>query len=45
MIDIDNFKKIKPIKQNEAEVSFCKKIKKEEIDLYLISGWSKGRKT
>ena len=26
---LDNFKKIKPLKQNEAEVSFCKKIKKE----------------
>ena len=26
---LDNFDKIKPKKQNEAEVSFCKKIKKE----------------
>ncbi|XPV69442.1 MAG: methionyl-tRNA formyltransferase [Halarcobacter sp.] len=26
---LDNFEKIKPKKQNEAEVSFCKKIKKE----------------
>jgi methionyl-tRNA formyltransferase len=26
---LDNFEKIKPLKQNEAEVSFCKKIKKE----------------
>ena len=27
---LDNFDKIKPQKQNEAEVSFCKKIKKED---------------
>lgn len=27
---LDNFENIKPIKQNEAEVSFCKKIKKED---------------
>lgn len=26
---LDNFENIKPLKQNEAEVSFCKKIKKE----------------
>lgn len=26
---LDNFNNIKPIKQNEAEVSFCKKIKKD----------------
>jgi len=29
IITLDNFENIKPIKQNEAEVSFCKKIKKE----------------
>ena len=27
---LDNFKNIKPIKQNESEVSYCKKIKKED---------------
>ena len=27
---LDNFENIKPLKQNEAEVSFCKKIKKED---------------
>lgn len=27
---LNNFEKIKPIKQNEAEVSFCKKIKKDD---------------
>jgi len=27
---LDNFNNIKPLKQNEAEVSFCKKIKKED---------------
>ncbi|MDD4328576.1 MAG: methionyl-tRNA formyltransferase [Aliarcobacter sp.] len=27
---LDNFENIKPIKQNESEVSFCKKIKKED---------------
>ncbi len=27
---LDNFEKIKPMKQNESEVSYCKKIKKEE---------------
>ena len=27
---LDNFNKIKPLKQNEAEVSFCKKIKKDD---------------
>ncbi len=27
---LDNFNKIKPMKQNEAEVSFCKKIKKDD---------------
>ncbi|RXJ69767.1 methionyl-tRNA formyltransferase [Halarcobacter ebronensis] len=27
---LDNFEKIEPKKQNEAEVSFCKKIKKED---------------
>ena len=27
---LDNFENIKPIKQNEAEVSFCKKIKKDD---------------
>ena len=27
---LDNFENIKPIKQNETEVSFCKKIKKED---------------
>ena len=27
---LDNFEIIKPIKQNESEVSFCKKIKKED---------------
>ncbi len=27
---LNNFENIKPIKQNEAEVSFCKKIKKED---------------
>ena len=26
---LDNFEKIKPLKQNESEVSFCKKIRKE----------------
>lgn len=31
---LDNYEKINPIKQNEADVSFCKKIKKEygEVD-------------
>ena len=27
---LDNYENIKPLKQNEAEVSFCKKIKKED---------------
>lgn len=27
---LDNFNNIKPLKQNEAEVSFCKKIKKDD---------------
>lgn len=27
---LDNFENIKPMKQNESEVSFCKKIKKED---------------
>ena len=27
---LDNFENIKPIRQNEAEVSFCKKIKKDD---------------
>jgi methionyl-tRNA formyltransferase len=27
---LDNFENIKPIKQNESEVSFCKKIKKDD---------------
>ena len=27
---LDNFENIKPIKQNESQVSFCKKIKKED---------------
>ena len=27
---LDNFEKIKPLKQNDSEVSFCKKIKKED---------------
>ena len=27
---LDNYENIKPIKQNESEVSFCKKIKKED---------------
>jgi len=27
---LDNFDKIKPLKQNDAEVSFCKKIKKDD---------------
>ena len=27
---LDNFENIRPIKQNESEVSFCKKIKKED---------------
>jgi methionyl-tRNA formyltransferase len=27
---LDNFENIKPIKQNDSEVSFCKKIKKED---------------
>lgn len=27
---LDNFENIKPIKQNESEVSYCKKIKKED---------------
>lgn len=27
---LDNFDRLKPIKQNEAEVSFCKKIKKDD---------------
>ena len=27
---LDNFENIKPIKQNESEVSFCRKIKKED---------------
>ena len=27
---LDNFEKIEPLKQNESEVSFCKKIKKED---------------
>lgn len=27
---LDNFEKISPIKQNESEVSFCKKIKKDD---------------
>ena len=27
---LDNFKNIKPVKQNESEVSYCKKIKKED---------------
>ncbi|RBQ31250.1 methionyl-tRNA formyltransferase [Arcobacter sp. FW59] len=27
---LDNFEKIKPIKQNESEVSFCRKIKKDD---------------
>jgi methionyl-tRNA formyltransferase len=30
IITLDNFENIKPIKQNESEVSFCKKIKKED---------------
>jgi methionyl-tRNA formyltransferase len=30
IVTLDNFENIKPIKQNEAEVSFCKKIKKED---------------
>lgn len=29
ILTLDNFEKIKPLKQNEADVSFCKKIKKE----------------
>ena len=31
---LDNYEKIKPLKQNDAQVSFCKKIKKEygEVD-------------
>jgi len=34
IVTLDNFEKISPKKQNEAEVSFCKKIKKEygEVD-------------
>lgn len=27
---LDNFKKIRPMKQNESEISFCKKIKKDD---------------
>ena len=27
---LDNYENIKPIKQNESEVSFCKKIKKDD---------------
>lgn len=27
---LDNYEKIKPLKQNESEVSFCKKIKKDD---------------
>lgn len=30
ILTLDNFENIKPLKQNEAEVSFCKKIKKED---------------
>lgn len=30
IMTLDNFENIKPLKQNEAEVSFCKKIKKED---------------
>lgn len=30
IMTLDNFQNIKPIKQNEAEVSFCKKIKKDD---------------
>lgn len=30
IITLDNFENIKPTKQNETEVSFCKKIKKED---------------
>ena len=30
IITLDNFENINPMKQNEAEVSFCKKIKKED---------------
>lgn len=32
---LDNFENIKPIKQNESEVSFCKKIKKEHGLVYF----------
>ncbi len=30
IITLDNYENIKPLKQNESEVSFCKKIKKED---------------
>ena len=30
IITLDNYEKIKPLKQNESEVSFCKKIKKDD---------------
>ena len=30
IVTLDNFENIKPIKQNESEVSFCKKIKKDD---------------
>lgn len=30
ILTLDNFENIKPLKQNESDVSFCKKIKKED---------------
>lgn len=30
IVTLDNFENIKPLKQNESQVSFCKKIKKED---------------
>ncbi|TLP36864.1 methionyl-tRNA formyltransferase [Arcobacter arenosus] len=34
---LDNFENINPLKQNESEVSFCKKIKKEDGEVDFIS--------
>jgi methionyl-tRNA formyltransferase len=34
---LDNFENIKPLKQNESEVSFCKKIKKDDGLVNLLN--------
>ncbi|MEM5558593.1 methionyl-tRNA formyltransferase [Aliarcobacter cryaerophilus] len=37
IITLDNFDKLKPIKQNNSEASFCKKIKKEDGEVDFSS--------